>query len=95
MPGVGPLTAAILVAHRDAKALTSLVGLASWSRDSGCKRGQRAIRGGRSIVRRALYLCAWSVVRVDGELRGYYHSLRQRGKLGNVAVVAMMRKLLL
>ena len=64
VPGVGPLTAAVLVAHLpelghwDAKALTSLVGLAPWSRDSGRKRGQRAIRGGRSIVRRALYLCA-------------------------------------
>ncbi len=46
-------------------------------------------------MHRALYLCAWSVVRVDGELRRFYHSLRQRGKAGNVAVVAMMRKLLL
>ena len=101
VPGVGPLTAAILVAHLpelghwDAKALTSLVGLAPWSRDSGRKQGQRTIRGGRGIVRRALYLCAWSVVRVDGELRRFYHSLRERGKPGNVAVVAVMRKLLL
>ena len=101
VPGVGPLTAAILVAHLpelghwDAKALTSLVGLGPWSRDSGRKQGQRAIRGGRGIVRRNLYLCAWSVVRVDGELRRFYHSLRERGKPGNVAVVAVMRKLLL
>ena len=99
--GRGPLTAAILVAHLpelghwDAKALTSLVGLAHWSRDSGRKQGQRAIRGGRGIVRRALYLCTWAVVRVDGELRRFYHSLRERGKPGNVAVVAVMRKLLL
>ena len=101
VPGVGPLTTAILVAHLpelghwDAKTLTSLVGLAPWSRDSGRKQGQRSIRGGRGIVRRALYLCAWSVVRVDGELRHFYHSQRQRGKPGNVAVVAVMRKLLL
>ena len=101
VPGVGPLTAAILVAHlpelgqRDGKALTSLVGLVPWPRDSGQKRGQRAIRGGRGIVRRALYLCAWSVLRTDGELRRFYQSLRQRGKPGNVAVVAVMRKLLL
>ena len=44
VPGVGPLTAATLVAHlpvlghRDSKAFTSLVGLAPWSRDSGKKR---------------------------------------------------------
>ena len=41
VPGVGQLTAAMLVAflpelgQRDGKALTSLVGLAPWSRDSG------------------------------------------------------------
>ena len=101
VPGVGPLTAATLVAylpelgHWDGKALTSLVGLAPWSRDSGQKRGQRSIRGGRGVVRRALYLCALSVIRVDGELRCFYQRLRQRGKPGNVSVVAVMRKLLL
>ena len=62
VPGIGPLTAAILVAHLpelgqwDGRALTSLVGLAPWSRDSGQKRGQRVIRGGRGVVRRALYI---------------------------------------
>ena len=101
MPGVGPLTDAILVAHLpelghwDSKALTSLVGLAPWSRDSGQKRGQRAIRGGRGIVRKALYLCACSVIQVNGELRRFYQNLRQRGKPGNLALVAVMRKLLL
>ena len=45
VPGVGPLTAATLVAFLpelgqwDAKALTSLVGLAPWSRDSGREAG--------------------------------------------------------
>ena len=49
VPGIGPLTSAILVANlpelgrRDSKALTSLVGLAPWSRDSGKKRGNRVI----------------------------------------------------
>ena len=49
--GVGILTAAILAAdlpelgEGDGKCLTSLVGLAPWSRDSGRKRGYRAIRG--------------------------------------------------
>ena len=101
VPGVGPLTAATLVAFLpelgrwDSKALTSLVGLAPWSRDSGRKRGQRAIRGGRGIVRKALYLCACSVIQVEGELRRFYQNLRQRGKPGNVALVAVMRKLLL
>ena len=101
VPGIGPLTSAILVAHLpemghwDSKALTSLVGLAPWSRDSGQKRGQRSIRGGRGVVRRALYICAWSAIRVNGELRRFYQNLRQCGKPGKVALVAVMRKLLL
>ena len=101
VPGVGPLTAATLVASLpelgrwDSKALTSLVGLAPWSRDSGRKRGQRSIRGGRGVVRKVLYLCACSVIQVEGELRLFYQNLRQRGKPGNVALVAVMRKLLL
>ena len=101
VPGVGPLTAATLVAFLselgrwDSKALTSLVGSASWSRDSGRKRGQRAIRGGRGVVHKALYLCACSVIQVEGELRRFYQNLRQRGKPGNMTLVAVMRKLLL
>ena len=101
VPGIGPLTSAILVAnlpelgHWDSRALTSLVGLAPWSRDSGKKRGNRVIRGGRGSVRRALYMCAWSAIRHDGEMRRFYQRLRERGKPGNVSVVAVMRKLLL
>ena len=54
VPGVGPLISAILVAHLPElgqKALTTLVGLAPRFRDSGQQRGNRAIRGGRGLVR--------------------------------------------
>ena len=47
------------------------------------------------MVRRALYICAWSVIRVGGPLRLYHQGLRQRGKPGKVALVAVIRKLLL
>ena len=46
-------------------------------------------------MRRALYLCAWSVIRHESELRRFNQSLRERGKPGNVAVLAVMRELLL
>ena len=75
VPGVGPLTAATLVAHLpvlghwNSKALTSLVGLAPWSRGSGKERGYRTIRGDRRQVWRTLYVCAWSVIRHDSEMR--------------------------
>ena len=101
VPGVGPLTAATLIAYLpelgrwDGRVLTSLVGLAPWSRDSGKKRGNRSIRGGRGTVRRALYICAWVVLRIDGDLRDFYQRLRERGKPGKVAVIAVARKLLL
>ena len=81
--------------HWDSKALTSLVGLAPWSRDSGKKRGHRAISGGQGLVRRALYMCAWAVIRHDSEVRRLYDRLRQRGKPGNVAVAAVLRKIVL
>ena len=101
VPGVGQLTAATLVAYLpelgrwDGKSLASLVGLAPWSRDSGTKRGYRSIRGGRSAVRRALYICAWSAIRFDAGLRCFYRRLRERGKPGKVAVIAVARKLLM
>lgn len=99
--GVGPLTAATLAAflpelgELSGKALTALVGLAPWSRDSGKQRGYRAIRGGRSVVRRALYLAALSASRHDHTLKRFYQGLLKRGKPRKVALVAVMRKMLL
>ena len=85
------LTAAMLVAFLpelgqwDSKTLTALVGLAPWSRDSGHKRGQRSIRGGRTAVRHALYMAALSVIRQEGIHQRFHQGLRQRGKTGKVA----------
>ena len=99
VPGVGPLPAAMRVAflpawgQRDSKALTSLVGLAPWSRDSGHKRGPRSIRGGRTAVCHTLYMAALSVIWQEGIHPHFYRGLRQRGQTGKVALVAVMRKL--
>lgn len=99
--GIGPQTAAILVAwlpelgHWDAKALTALAGLAPWPKDSGKHQGYRAIRSGRAVVRRALYLATMTTLRGDSDLSRFYRQLRERGKPGKVAMVATMRKLLL
>ena len=99
--GVGELTAATLLAYLPelgqgcGKGLTALAGLAPWSHDSGQRQGPRAIRGGREKVRRALYMAALSAIRFNHELKGFYRRLRRRGKLGKVALVAVMRKLLL
>ena len=98
---MGQLTAATLVVYLpelgrwDGRTLTSLVGLAPWSRDSGKKRGNQSIRGGRGTVRRALYICAWAVLRIGGELRDFYQRLRGRGKSGKVAVIGVAHKMLM
>ena len=92
--GVGVLTSATLLAYvpelgqGSGKALTALVGLVPWAADSGTHRGYRAIRGGRGLVRRALYMAALSVIRTDTDLGRCYQRLRQRGKPGKVKGVA-------
>ena len=100
--GVGIQTAATLLAwlpelgRGDGKGLTALAGLAPWPKDSGKQQGYRAIKGGRSVVRRALYLAAMTALRrKDNDLSRFYCHLRERGKPGKVAMVAAMRKLLL
>ena len=100
--GVGIQTAATLIAclpelgRGDGKGLTALAGLAPWPKDSGKQQGYRAIKGGRAVVRRALYLATLTALRrKDNDLSRFYYHLRERGKPGKVAMVAAMRKLLL
>jgi len=60
MPGVGPKTARVLIAHMpelgraNRREIAALAGLAPWACESGGWRGARHIRGGRSVVRSAL-----------------------------------------
>ena len=80
----------------DGKGLTALAGLAPWPKDSGKQQGYRAIKGGRSVVRRALYLATMTALRRKDNARSrFYYGRRERGKPGKVAMVAAMRKLLL
>ena len=98
--GIGPVTATLLVVelpelgHLDRKQLAALVGVAPFNRDSGTRRGHRAIWGGRASVRSALYMAALVASRHNPLLRPFYQRLRQAGKPPKVALVALMRKLL-
>jgi transposase len=74
--------------------IAKLVGVAPMNRDSGQSQGKRRIRGGRAPVRVALYMATLSAVRWDPLMKAHYQQLRARGKLGKVALVACMRKLL-
>jgi transposase len=98
--GVGPLTAAVLLAELPElgaighKQLAALVGVAPLNHDSGTLRGQRHIAGGRASVRCALYMATLVAVRHNPTLKTFYRRLRDAGKRPNVALVAAMRKLL-
>jgi transposase len=98
--GVGPIVAGVLLAEMpELGSLTSedaaaLAGVAPYNRDSGPFRGTRRIAGGRSAVRRALYMAALTAARKDGVLKRFYEGLVARGKKKLVALTAVMRKLI-
>lgn len=98
--GVGPTTASTLLAQLpelgklNRKQITALVGLAPVNRDSGTLRGQRHIFGGRSDVRRVLYVAALVGTRFNPVLKAFYARLLATGKPKKVALVACMHKLL-
>jgi transposase len=97
--GVGSITASILIAslpelgHASRREIAALAGLAPFNRDSGSFRGQRHIHGGRSRVRKALYMAALSAIRKD-HFKIFYQRLRSNGKPPKLALIATARKLL-
>ena len=100
VPGVGPVLARTLLAELPElgelknKQLAALVGVAPLNRDSGILRGRRAIWGGRSEVRAALYMGALVATRCNPTVKTFYERLLAAGKPKKVALVACMRKLL-
>jgi transposase len=97
--GVGPCLSATLCAHLpelgrlEGRQIAALVGVAPFNRDSGQKRGRRQVWGGRSQVRRVLYMSALSCLRWNPVIGAFYRRLRAAGKPAKVALVAAMRKL--
>ena len=76
------------------KQVAALAGLAPFNRDSGKKRGKRAIWGGRAHIRGVLYMAVLAALRWNPVISSYYERLRGGGKHKKVAIVACMRKLL-
>ncbi len=100
IPGVGMLTAVTVVAQMpelgtlNRGQAAALAGLAPWVRQSGPWEGQRHIGGGRTGVRRALYMASVAAVRCNSILKAFYKRLRAAGKKPKVALTAVMRKLI-
>ncbi|SEG71122.1 Transposase IS116/IS110/IS902 family protein, partial [Methylobacterium sp. 190mf] len=101
IPGIGEATAiALLIEMPELGSLepgpaASLAGLAPMARDSGRSTGRRFIRGGRTGLRRALYMPALVATRFNPDLRAKYQALRDAGKPPKLALTAVMRKLIL
>lgn len=99
-PGVGRVTSSTLLAmlpelgQLDRQAIAALVGVAPVNKDSGRKRGQRRIYGGRATVRSVLYMAALSAKKHNPIIKHFYERLIQHGKEKKVALTACMRKLL-
>ena len=101
MPGIGMITAMILIAgmpelgNATAKEIAALTGVAPMNWDSGFMRGKRSIRGGRHAVRKALYMPALSVAtRGETAFSRTYQNLVGKGKPFKVAITAIMRKII-
>ena len=99
--GVGPQTAAVLLAQLpelgkvNRQQISALAGVAPYDHSSGPKDGRRRIFGGKSQVRRALYLAAVTAARWNTHLKAFYQRLVEQGKDKKLALIACARKLII
>ena len=99
-PGVGSITARTLIAELpelgrlDRRRIAALVGVAPINRDSGTFPGRRRVAGGRSSVRKVLFMATLTAVRFNPPVRALYQRLTHAGRPAKLALTACMRKLL-
>ena len=101
VPGLGRGTSAGLIAAMPElgqvsnKAAAALLGVAPYDDDSGKRRGERQIKGGRRKVRNLFYMaCLGAATQHNPVLKAFYRRLVAKGKEKKVALVACMRKLI-
>lgn len=79
----------------DRKKIAAIAGLAPITRQSGKSSGKARIRGGRQMLKKALYMAALVGVRHNKVLKDFYQSMLKRQKPKMVALIAAAKKLLL
>jgi transposase len=101
VPGLGKATSAALIAAMPElgrvsnNIATALLGVAPYDDDSGQRRGDRHIKGGRRKVRNLFYMaCLGAATRHNPVLKAFYDRLIAKGKEPKVALTACMRKLI-
>lgn len=98
--GLGPVTISSLFCYLPELGdlsrgqVAALAGVAPYNNDSGAKQGIRRIYGGRSRLRRAVYMSVLVMIRYNEDFKARYARLRANGKCAKVALVACMRVLL-
>jgi transposase len=99
--GVGPVIAETLIAelpelgYLSGKQVAALCGLAPHTRDSGKRRGHAATGHGRPGVRKVLFNGARCAIQFNPVLKAFYrHLVDDNHRLGKVALIAVMRKIL-
>lgn len=101
IPGIGFKTAADLLAlmpelgSLDRRQAAALAGLAPHPRQSGRSDAYRHTKGGRSEVKRVLFMAALAARNHHPTLRIFFLKLVANGKKPLVAIAAVMRKLLI
>lgn len=96
--GIGPVAISTFLAELpelgelNRSEIAKLVGVAPINNDSGKHKGKRRTIGGRSYVRRVLYMATLSATRHNATIRRFYQRLVANGKEKKVALVAAMRK---
>lgn len=100
VPGVGKQMSVTLLTELpelgkvSPKEIAALVGVAPYTRESGKWRGRSFCAGGRSRIRRVLFMAVLCAVRHNQVIKEFYQSLAKTGKAKKVALTACMRKLL-
>ena len=100
IPGIAEQTAATLLidmpelGQLDAKQAGCLAGLAPITRQSGSWIGKAYIKGGRRLVRQALFMPALVACRYNPDLKRKYAQMIANGKPKKVAIIAIMRKII-
>lgn len=101
VPGLGPVATAAIIAwlpelgRLSRREVAALVGVAPFDDDSGKRRGQRSIQGGRAKLRNLLYMATLgAATQHNPVLNAFYLRLLAKGKEPKVALIACLRKLL-
>ena len=101
IPGISRTTSATVLAELPeigtlgSQEVASLAGVAPMTRESGTWKGKSFTQGGRTHLRRGLYMAALAATRHNPHLSAKYQQLRDAGKPGKVALTAIMRKLII